>query len=102
MSAARRYVWALTDGGLYRLDARDTRLAGPFGVTPHARELAAGVGRALTLDEDLGIVLDRTLAGRVRTYDVGEGARALAVAPRGFWVTVGDQATPRFVAFPDE
>lgn len=99
VSAARVFVWALTERGLYRLDPRDQRLLGPFGVTPRSTELAAGPGRVLTLDEDLGIVLERTPAGRVHTYNVGEGARALAAASRGFWVTVGDQATPRFVEY---
>ena len=51
------------------------------------------------IDAETGIALDRTLGGRVFTYNVGRRARAIAGARRGFWVTTGDQATPRFVEY---
>lgn len=99
IAAGTRTLWLLNDGGLYRIDMNTLRMAGLFPVQPGTDEVTAGPGRVITVDAETGIALDRTLGGRVFTYNVGRRARAIAGARRGFWVTTGDQATPRFVEY---
>lgn len=99
LSAGQRSLWILVAGGLYRLTFATGEIVGPLGVTPGSTEVSAGPGRGLTLDTDAGIVLDHTLGGRVFTYNVGRGARAIAAAKTGFWISTGDAATPRLIAY---